>query len=331
MSLRYSFDSVPAPEDIVMYEVNLRAFSPNGDIQEVIDKLDHIKNIGVNVIWLMPIHPIGAINSVNSPYSVKDYKSIGTEYGTMSDLRKLTDEAHKKNIAVIMDWVANHTSWDHKWIVNKDWYTQDASGNIIHPAGTNWQDVADLNHESTAMQNAMISAMKYWVWEANIDGYRCDYADGVPREFWERALDTLFAIPNKDYVFLAEGGRKDHFDAGFDLTFGWDFFYKLISIYNGAQASELYSTHSSKYRNIPEGKHILRYTTNHDESAWNATPMVLFNGQDGALTASVAAVYMGGVPLIYGSQEVGFRKFPFSRTRVLIGVQTRICFRHTRI
>ncbi len=299
------FDSVPAPGDIVMYEVNLRAFSPEGDIQGVIDNLGHIKSLGVNVIWLMPIHPVGQINSVNSPYSVQNYKAIAEEYGLFSDLRKLTDEAHKKNMAIIMDWVANHTAWDNAWISSKDWYTQDASGNIIHPAGTNWQDVADLNFENIDMQNAMIAAMKYWVWETNIDGYRCDYADGVPLDFWKRALDTLLSIPNKEYIFLAEGSRDDHFDAGFGLKYGWNFYSRLISIFDGVDASGLYSTHLGEYTTVPAGKHILRYTTNHDESAWNATPIDLFNGKEGSLAALVAAVYMGGAPLIYGSQEVG--------------------------
>jgi glycosidase len=117
------FTNVPPVEDIVMYEVNLRAFSPEGNIKGVIDLLDHIASLGVNVIWLMPIHPIGQIKSVNSPYSVKDYKAIGSEYGNLEDLRKLTDAAHEKGVAVIMDWVANHTAWDHEWISNKSWYT----------------------------------------------------------------------------------------------------------------------------------------------------------------------------------------------------------------
>jgi glycosidase len=299
------FENVPVPVDVVMYEVNLRAFSTTGDLQGVINRLDKIKSLGVNVIWLMPIHPIGEINSVNSPYSVKDYKAISYEYGTLDDLRNLTDEAHERDMAVIMDWVANHTAWDNEWINNTSWYTQDGNGNIIHPPGTNWLDVADLNYNNTDMQNAMIDAMKYWILQANVDGFRCDYADGVPYSFWKRAFDTLVSLPEREYVLLAEGTRDDHYAAGFDLTFGWSFYGKLKDVYNGQSANGLITTHNSAYNNVPEGKHILRFTTNHDESAWDNTPMVLFNGKEGALAASVATIFIGGVPLFYTGQEVG--------------------------
>lgn len=299
------FGEVPATEDVIMYEVNLRAFSPTGDLAGVVNRLDNLKNLGVNVIWLMPIHPIGQVNSVNSPYSVKDYKAISSEYGTLSDLRMLTDEAHARGMAVIMDWVANHTAWDNSWISNKSWYTQNASGEIVIPAGTNWQDVADLNFENSSMREAMIDAMKYWVLEANIDGYRCDYADGVPFDFWKTAIDSLKSIPNRDYVLLAEGGRLDHWEAGFDLIYAWDFYGALKSVYEGQPAFRIFNVHQIEYGGIPSGKHKLRYSTNHDESAWDQTPMILFNGKEGATAASVVTIFMGGVPMIYTGQEVG--------------------------
>ena len=299
------FSEVPANEDIIMYEVNLRAFSAAGNLKGVINRLDEIKALGVNVIWLMPIYPIGTVNSVNSPYSVKDYKAVNTEFGTFEDLRTLTNEAHARGMAVILDWVANHTAWDHAWISNKAWYTQDASGNIIHPAGTNWQDVADLNFNNGGMRRAMIDAMKYWILEANVDGYRCDYADGVPLTFWKQALDTLAAIPGRDYVLLAEGSRPDHYNAGFDLTYSWDFYGKLKSVFSGATASSLFTTHTAEYAEVPAGKQKLRFTTNHDESAWDKTPMQLFDGKAGALAASTATVFMGGAPMFYTGQEVG--------------------------
>lgn len=306
------FENVPDNFDVVMYEVNLRAFSSNGDLLGVITRLDEIAALGVNVIWLMPIHPIGEINSVNSPYSVKDYKSVSTEYGTLNDLRKLTDEAHKRDMAVIMDWVANHTGWDNPWIKNKSWYSQDSSGNIIHPPGTNWLDVADLNYTNTDMRLAMIDAMKYWILEANIDGFRCDYADGVPSTFWQQTFDTLSQIPNRNYIFLAEGSRANHFSVGFDMIYAWDFYYKMKDIFNGQNATGLFNTHLSEFTNIPEGKQKLRYTTNHDESAWENTPMVFFKGKRGALSASVSTIFMGGVPLFYTGQEVGrVQKVPF--------------------
>ncbi|MCF8304406.1 MAG: alpha-glucosidase C-terminal domain-containing protein [Bacteroidales bacterium] len=299
------FEDIPETEDIVMYEVNLRALSDAGNIQGVINKLDHIEQLGVNVIWLMPIHPDGEVNSVNSPYSVKDYKAVGSEYGSLEDLRDLTNEAHSRGIAVLMDWVANHTAWDNEWIENESWYTQDENGNIIHPPGTNWQDVADLNYDNEEMRTAMLDAMQYWVYRANIDGFRCDYANGVPFDFWQNAWQTLDSIPNRELIYFAEGTRADHFTAGFDLNFGWHFYEAVKDVFNGQPASELFVVHNESYNNTPSGKHWVRFTTNHDESAWDATPVELFNGIDGAMAASVVSVFTGGVPLIYGSQEIG--------------------------
>jgi glycosidase len=299
------FDDVPAIDDIVMYEINLRAFSSAGNLQGIINKLGHIENLGVNVIWLMPIHPIGQVNSVNSPYSVRDYKAVGAEYGTLDDLRNLTDEAHSRGIAVIMDWVANHTAWDNEWISNTSWYSQDGNGNIIHPPGTNWLDVADLNYNNSTMRDTMLDAMKYWIYEANIDGFRCDYADGVPFDFWQTAWQEVKAIPDRDFILFAEGTRSDHFSAGFDLNFGWQFYGAVKDVFNGQSVTKIFTSHTNEYNNIPSGKHWIRFTTNHDESAWDATPISLFNGIDGALAASVVTIFTGGVPLIYGSQEVG--------------------------
>lgn len=312
------FDQVPAAGDVVMYEVNLRAFSATQDLSGVTQQLDSIAQLGINTIWLMPIYPIGQVNSVNSPYSIKDYRAVNPEFGTLEDLRHLVEEAHVREMAVILDWVANHTSWDNDWINNKDWYTQDAGGNIVHPPGTNWQDVADLNFDNTTMRDSMIDAMKYWVLEANVDGYRCDYANGVPFDFWEQAIDTLRNIPNRDLILLAEGDRNDHFDAGFDLAFSWRFYGTVKDVFNGLPASRLFNTHNSEYNNIPSGKHWLRFTTNHDESAWDATPVSIFNGTQGATCASVLTIFTGGVPLIYGSQEVGVSQtIPFFSTSTI--------------
>lgn len=299
------FSGLPKTEDIVLYEVNLRAYSPGGDLQGVINRLDEIAELGVNVIWLMPIYPIGEVNSVNSPYSVKDYKTVSSEYGTLKDLRVLTKEAHSRGMAVILDWVANHTSWDNEWIKNKSWYTQDANGNIIHPPGTNWQDVADLNFDNQSMRQAMREGMLFWVYQANIDGFRCDYADGVPFDFWHNAFQTIDTVPNRDFIYFAEGSRSDHFNAGFDLNFSWNFYGTIKDVFNGQSVIKLFNANINEYENTPMGKHWVRFTTNHDESAWDATPINIFNGVDGALAASVITIFTGGVPLIYGSQEVG--------------------------
>jgi glycosidase len=298
------FAGVPDTKDIIMYEINERAFSQSGDFDGITQRIDSIKALSVNVIWLMPIHPIGEINTVNSPYCVKDYLAVNPEYGNLDDLKKLVEEAHNRDIAVIMDWVANHTAWDNPWITNTSWYTQ-VNGEIVHPPGTNWQDVADLNFSNAEMRLAMISAMKYWITDVLIDGFRCDAADMVPFSFWKQAIDSLEAIPERKLILVAEGARTDHFMAGFQLNYAWDFYNQLKNVFDGQSAGGLFTTHNTEYNGIPAGKHKLRFTTNHDESAWDATPMTLFNGENGAIAASVIAINLGGIPLIYSSQEVG--------------------------
>lgn len=300
------YAGVPATEDLVIYEINERAFSATGNFQGIINRLDSIKALGINTIWLMPIHPIGTTKSVNSPYSVSNYKEVNPEFGTLDILRNLVSLAHQKNMAVIIDWVANHTSWDNPWIANKAWYTQDGAGNIISPAGTGWNDVADLNYSNSDMRLAMIKAMKYWVLAANIDGFRTDAADMVPYDFWKQAIDTLKNMPGRNLILLAEGTRTDHFTAGFQMNYAWDFYTSLKNVFrNNNAASNLFTTNTTEYNSIPSGKKKLRFTTNHDESAWDATPYTLFYGKQGALAASVITSYLNGVPLMYSSQEVG--------------------------
>jgi glycosidase len=307
------FDNVPATAEIVMYEVNLWAFSEQGNLEGVKSKLDHLKELGVNVLWLMPIYEIGEVKGIGSPYAIKNYKKINPSFGTLENLRELVKEAHARDIAVMLDWVANHTAWDHAWIQNPSWYTRDGSGNVISPQGMGWNDVADLNFSSTAMRKEMIKAMKYWVLEANVDGFRCDYAEGVPNDFWKQAIDTLRSIPNRKLIMFAEAGKKDLLSAGFDLIFGWNFYGKLKDVYEtNASVNQVVSAHTSDYTGVPGGKHILRWISNHDENAWEDTPANTFSGQAGALAAFVVTSYMGGVPLVYNGQEVGFNsKLPF--------------------
>jgi glycosidase len=303
------FPGVPDTRDLSFYEVNMRAFSSAGTFKGVQDRLDSIKALGVNTLWLMPIHPVGVLNSVGqlgSPYSVMDYKKVNSEFGTLEDLRSLVSQAHSRNMSVIIDWVANHTSWDNPWIQNKSWYSQDATGNIIKPAGTNWADVADLNYNNAEMRLNMISAMKYWILVANIDGYRCDAADLVPADFWKQATDSLKKIPNRKLTLLAEGARSDHFGAGFQLNYAWDFFTAEKNVFkNNAAASTLITANSNENLSVVSGGQKLRFTTNHDETAWNMTPLALFGGLDGSMAAFVISSYLGGTPLIYTGQEVG--------------------------
>lgn len=312
------FDKVPETSDIIMYEINIRAFSESGDLPGIISQLDSVKKLGINVIWLMPVYPDGDINSVGSPYAVKDYTRIHPDYGDLEDLRLLVREAHNRDMAVILDWVANHTAWDHPWMKNKSWYVQDTSGNVIIPPGTNWQDVAELNYNNVDMRKEMIHEMKFWILEANADGYRCDYAEGVPVDFWRDAIDTLENIPGREIIMFAEAGKKELLSAGFQLIFGWNFYGKLKDVFNsGLSAGSLASVNASDYTGLSEDQQILRWITNHDENAWDNTPVEIFKGLDGALAAFVITSYMGGVPLIYSGQEVGCNvKLPFFENNV---------------
>jgi glycosidase len=304
------FDGVPDPLDIVMYEVNIRSFSDEGNFQGVIDRLDNIKALGVNTIWLMPIHPVGKVKSaggLGSPYAVQNYLEVNPEFGSMEKLRELVAKAHEKGMSVIIDWVANHTAWDHPWISSHAfWYTLNAQGQIISPQGFNWTDVADLNFNSTDMRKAMIHAMKYWILEANLDGFRCDAADHVPSDFWKQALDSLKETDNRKLILLAEGAKSEHFNSGFQINYAWDFYYNLKDVYmENESAASVFTTHQNEYQAIPPDALKLRYTTNHDESAWEGTPIQFFGGVEGALSASVVTLFMSAVPLLYNGQEVG--------------------------
>lgn len=312
------FKHVPDTRDVTMYQVNMRVFSKEGNFKGVTARLDSIKALGANVVYLMPIYPVGVVKTSNSPYCVKDYLAINTEFGTLADLRTLVDGAHKRDMAVILDWVGNHTSWDNAWINNKNWYQQDSTGHIISPKG--WNDVAQLNFNNQDMRQAMISAMKYWVYTANIDGFRCDYADGPPVDFWKQAIDTLHHIPNHHLLMMAEGQRAANYSAGFDYNFGFRFFGNLERIYKrNRPVSSIDSLNISDYKGTTEGQQIIRYTTNHDVNSSDGTPLELFGGEKGSVAAFVIVAYMKGVPMIYNGQEVGtpYRLvFPFTSAKV---------------
>ena len=299
------FQHVPSTTDIVMYEINPGAMSQSGNFNGITSRLDSIKSLGINTIWLMPIFPVGVLKSFGSPYCVMNYTKVNPNYGTLDDFRNLVSEAHNRNIAVIIDWVGNHTSWDNPWMDNKSWYTRDVNGNIISPAGTNWKDVADLNYNNPDMRSAMIKAMKFWTLTANIDGFRCDAADYIPFDFWKQAIDTLENMKGRTFILLAEGSRADHFTAGFQMNYAWDFLSTLKNVFQfGNPASQIFTTNTAEYSTVPANKRKLRFTTNHDESNI-ATPMQLFNGKQGALAASVLTICLQGVPLLYCGQEAG--------------------------
>jgi len=297
---------LPELEDVVIYQVNPRVFTSDRTFRAVGFYLDSIKQLGANVVWFMPIHEIGKEKSVNSPYCVRDYKSVNSEFGTMQEFKELITQCHEKQLGVIIDWVPNHTAWDHPWIANKSWYTQNEQGEVIWPEGTGWRDVADLNYDNMEMRLAMIDAMKYWVTEIGIDGFRVDAVDYVPADFLKQANDTLLNIPDTRLLLLAEGKRPDHFESGYQLNYGWDFAQMMRRVYRrGESASSLFEAHEKEYAEIPAGKHKLRFSTNHDESAGKSAVQE-WNGERGSMSAFVIAAFIPGCPMIYSSQEVGY-------------------------
>ena len=301
---------LPEVTDIAMYQVNPRVFAPEKSLNAVAARIDSIKALGVNVIWVMPIYPIGEVKSKNSPYSIKDYKAVAPEFGTIDDFKNLVKVCHEHGIAIILDWVANHTAWDNAWVKeHPDWYTHDKKGEIIFPENTDWTDVADLNYDNPEMRKAMIDAMKFWITEVGIDGFRCDVADSVPTDFWKDAIDQLRkAAAPRNIVMLAEGNDKKNFvDGGFDMNYAWDFKDAVIATFKGESAKKLLETDSAEYAGLPEGKVKLRFTTNHDE-ATKESPMVLYGNERGSMAAFVATSMLHGGLLVYGSQEVGYEK-----------------------
>ncbi|MDX1531043.1 MAG: alpha-amylase family glycosyl hydrolase [Rhodothermales bacterium] len=307
---RPAVEAPPPPARVeanVLYEVFVRDFTPEGTFRAMIPRLDTVRAMGVNTIWLMPIHPVGVERrkgELGSPYAIQDYFAVNPRFGTEDDFRALVDAAHERGLRVLIDLVANHTAWDNAWVTeHPDWYTKDSTGAITHPPGTDWTDVADLDYSNPAVWEAMREAMRYWVEEFDIDGYRCDVAELVPLDFWAEAIAELRQI--KPVLMLAEGADPALYDVGFDLTYAWDTYAALKEVWDGLPTGQLYEALEAEREAYDPADARLRFTTNHDETAWDAPPVVLFDGLDGARAASVVAITLPGVPLLYNGQEVG--------------------------
>lgn len=308
------FAGVPDTRDITMYQVNIRAFSPGSNLAGVTARLDNIKALGSNVVYLMPIFPVGTdsrskVASSTSPYSIKDFKSVGAEYGTLTNLRALVDGAHARGMAVILDWVVNQTSWDHPWITqHPDWYVRDGNGVIQQLA--NFSDVAALNMTNINVRTAMIDAMRYWIFAANIDGFRCDFANNPPvAEFWTPLISNLRGISTHKLIMFAEGDRTTNFQAGFDLNFGDKWYYDALRpiVKDGASVSNIQNTTNVEYQYATGSQQMVRYTGNHDSNG-DGTPLESnqLGSQAGVMASFVVSAYMRGVPFIYNGQEVAF-------------------------
>ena len=291
----------------VFYEANPRVFATSNQLNAINARLEDIKDLGVDVIWLMPICEQGKLKAIGSPYCIKDFKKVHPQYGTLDDLKALVKKAHDLGMKVILDWIANHTSWDNPWTENKGWHTTDEAGNIISPPGFNWTDVADLNFANADMRAAMKDAMGFWVTEAGVDGFRCDYAEGVPQDFWTDALKYLRTL-DEDIILLAEGDKSWLYEVGFDIMYAWSFPNAIEKVFNGnSGAASIFESFNNDMKNVPDGKMRMRYIINHD-TASEKSPISRYGGERGSMAAFVLTTMLEGCPLIYSSQEVGYSK-----------------------
>ncbi len=297
-----------------LYEANVRQFTKAGTFTAFRTHLDRLKDLGVSIIWFMPIHPIGSKNrlgSLGSYYSVKDYYGVNPEFGSASDFRALVDSIHAKGMYVMIDWVANHTSWDNVLTVSHpSWYVKGNGGVFVPPAGTNWSDVIQLDYANDSLRTYMIDAMKYWVMEMKVDGFRYDAASFVPISFWTQAAAALKEV-RSDIFLLAEDQGTQYTGAGFHMTFGWNFYGFgggiLPKLYSGASnANDLSAFAANEHLSYPGNIYRLYFTSNHDENSWYGTDVELFGAAADAFIALSAT--MRGMPLIYGGQEVGLNR-----------------------
>jgi alpha-amylase len=292
----------------VIYEVNIRQYTPEGTINAFAKHLPRLQRMGVDILWLMPVHPVGKLNrkgSLGSYYAVQDYRAVNPEFGTMDDLKNLVHLAHDLGMKVILDWVANHAAWDNVWTVsNPDFFEKDEHGKFISPY--DWTDVISLDYNNPVMRDSMIAALKFWITDANIDGYRCDVAGMVPTDFWNEARKELEAL--KPVFMLAEDeDNADLLREAFDMNYAW----KVHKIMNGIAKGEKKIQELRDYflyndSVFDRGSYRMNFITNHDENSWNGTE---FKRMGKAVDAFAALTFlMPGMPLIYSGQEAGLDK-----------------------
>jgi len=294
--------SPPWLRDGVIYEIFPRDFSRDGNLAGVTARLGDLKKLGVTILWIMPIQPIGEKcrkGDFGSPYSIKDYYAIDPAYGTLADFKQLVSEAHARGLKVIMDLVANHTSWDSVMMTNQAFYKQDAQGRVLPPIPA-WTDVAGLNYTNAELRADMIAMMKYWVETCGIDGYRCDVAAEVPTDFWVQAGEELRKI-KPDFMMLAEASKPELLVKAFNIDYDWPLMATLNKVLiNGAPATDLAETWRASRAKFPPASLHMRVSDDHDEPR-----AVARFGINGALAASVLMFTLDGVPVLYNGMEVG--------------------------
>tara|TARA_R110002050_G_scaffold221441_1_gene357239 strand:- start:2243 stop:3625 length:1383 start_codon:yes stop_codon:yes gene_type:complete len=287
-----------------IYELNIRQFSEKGDFNSILSHLPRLQKMGVDIIWLMPIQPIGKQNrkgSLGSYYSIKDYTDVNPEYGTKEDFKVLVDSMHQLGFKVVLDWVANHSAWDNPWAAaHPDWYDQDSTGTFVSPY--DWTDVISLNYANTAMRTEMISSMKYWITDFDVDGFRCDVAMEVPTDFWNEARLSLDSL--KPVFMLAEAEDPTHHAHAFDMSYAWEFHHISKEVAQGKQPLSAIDTILAKENGrFKNGDYRMMFTTNHDENSWNGTSEERYGANLGVSNVLMFTVY--GMPLIYSGQESG--------------------------
>jgi alpha-amylase len=297
-----------------IYEVNIRQYTPEGTINAFAAQIPRLKEMGVDILWIMPVQPISKKNrkgGLGSPYSIANYTAVNPDYGTMDDFKKMVETAHSNGMRVILDWVANHTGFDHAWTTeHPDWYKM--NGDTIRHAHdnedkpTDWYDVADLNYDNAEMRTAMMNEMAFWVSDADLDGFRCDVAGFVPTDFWAALRPKLDSI--KPVFMLAEWEDiPEHFDVCFNMNYGWSFHHMLNDLANGKKnANQLDSFLQAKNAKFPEHYFQMHFVTNHDENSWKGTTKERMGEAADAMT--VLAFTLEGMPLIYSGQESGETK-----------------------
>lgn len=291
----------PWIRDAVIYELNVRTFTPEGTFNGVTARLPELKKLGVDIVWLMPIHPLGEVKkkgTVGSPYAVRDYMEVNPAYGTKADFKKLVQVAHQNGLKVIIDVVANHSSWDNVLMKQPANYVRDAKGQILSPY--DWTDVAKLNYGYAPLRKYMTDMLVYWMKDFDLDGYRCDVAGEVPVDFWEDARVALEKV-KPDIVMLAESHEADLLVKAFDFDYGWPGYHAIKDALLGNRSAQAIRQEWEAERRIyPKGALHMGIADDHDEKR-----AVGFFGERGALAAFAVIFTMDGVPLLYNGNEVG--------------------------